>query len=81
MGYKLTRESSIPDRIKTRSVANPELLETIREFNESDMNLASIEGGEDWKKILSQVRSYSNKYFNNSIKVAVRGSKIYLKKI
>lgn len=81
MGYKLTRESSIPDRVRSRPIANPELLETMREFNESDMNLASIEAGENWKKTLTQANSYSNRYFNNNIKVAVRGSKIYLKKI
>lgn len=46
MGYKLTRESSIPERVGSRSIANPEMLETMREFNESDMDLASIEAGE-----------------------------------
>lgn len=59
MGYKLTRESSIPDK-KKKSVANPELLEMMQEFYESDMDLASIE---------------------SSIRTAIRGSKIYLKKI
>lgn len=80
MGYKLTRENSIPDR-RNRSLANPELLETIREFYESDMDIASIEAGANWKKLSNQAYYYSNKYFNNSIKVAVRDSKIYLKKI
>lgn len=80
MGYKLTRESSIPDK-RSRLLANPELLETLREFYESDMDIASIEVGADWKKTSNQAYYYSNKYFNNSIKVAVRGSKIYLKKI
>ena len=80
MGYKLTRESSIPDRIKTRSVANPELLETMREFYESDMDIASIEAGTSWKKTLTQARSY-DRYFNRSIKLVIRGSRIYFKKI
>lgn len=80
MSYKLTRENSIPNK-GSRLLANPELLETMREFYESDMNIASIEIDADWKKTSNQAYYYSNKYFNNSIKVAIRGSKIYLKKI
>lgn len=81
MGYKLTRENSIPDRARPRSIANPELLETMQEFYESDMNLASIEVGDDWKKILAQVRSYGDRYFNSNIRGVIRGRKIYLKKL
>lgn len=80
MGYKLTRENSIPDK-RSRQVANPELLETMREFHESDMDIASIEVGEDWKKVSNQATYYGNRFFDSRIKIAVRGSKIYLKKI
>lgn len=80
MGYKLTRESSIPDR-GSRLPANPELLKTMREFYESDMDIASIEIDADWKKSSNQANYYSRRYFNSHIKIAVRGSKIYLKKI
>lgn len=83
MALKLTREASLPAVIKRRPIANPELFEIIQEFDESDMDIASIDMDdvEQRKKIEDQTRRYCSMYFDGRIKLAVRKGKIYLMKI
>ena len=83
MSLKLIREASIPSVFKGKPVANPELFEIIREFDESDMDLASIDmdDASQKKKLEDQARRYCKKYFDARIQTITRSGKIYLKKI
>lgn len=83
MALRLMRETSIPDVIKRRPIANPELFEIIQEFDESDMDIASIDMDDvgQRKKIEDQARRYCSMYFDGRIKLAIRNGKIYLMKI
>lgn len=83
MALKLMSETSVPDVVKRRPIANPELFEIIQEFDESDMDIASIDMDDVGKKkrIEDQTRRYIRKYFDGRIKLAIRNGKIYLMKI